>query len=65
MCRSLVSKFYCQVLSIFSRKGLTLCSELNILDDLKIVDYRKFSLMQQTACLVSFNDHYTVIQDYL
>ena len=33
----------------FQGKDFILCFELNILDDLKIVDYRKFSLMQQTV----------------
>ena len=33
----------------FQNKNFILCFELNILDDLKIVDYRKFSLMQQTV----------------
>ena len=35
--------------------------ELNIVDDLKIVDYRKSFLMQQTVSfLVFLNDQYTV-----
>ena len=45
-------------------EGLILCFELNILGDLKIVDHRKFSLMQLASKLannflsVSFNkDH--------
>ena len=45
---------------MFSRQGLILCFEPNILDDLKIVDYRKLSLMQLTNNFlsVSFNkDH--------
>ena len=33
----------------FQGKAFILCFELNILDNLKIVDYRKFSLMQQTV----------------
>ena len=40
---------------------MILCFELNIVDDLEIVDSRKFFLMQQTVSfLVFFNDHYTV-----
>ena len=58
-----VAKFH----QYFQGKDLILCFELNILDDLKIVDYRKFSLMQQTVsflCLF-FNDHYTVWVCYI
>ena len=40
-----IAKFH----QYFQRKDLILCFELNILDDLKIVNCRKFSLMQQTA----------------
>ena len=40
-----ITKFH----QYFQGKDLILCFELNILDDLKIVDYRKFSLMQQTV----------------
>ena len=52
-----IAKFH----QYFQSKDLIQCFELNILHDLKTVDYRKFSLMQQTVqvsflCLF-FNDH--------
>ena len=38
-------------INIFKVRDLILCFELNILDDLKIVEYRNFSLMQQKQFL--------------
>ena len=38
-----IAKFH----QYFQRKYLILCFELNIQDDLKTVEYRTFSLMQQ------------------
>ena len=42
-----IAKFH----QYFQGKDLILCFELNILDDLKIVEYRNFSLMQQKQFL--------------
>ena len=51
----------------FQGKDLILCFEFNILDDLEIVEYRKFSLIQQKQfllCVSFFNDHYYTVASY-
>ena len=51
----------------FQGKDLILCFELNILDDLKIAEYRKFSPTQQKQflfCVFFFNDHYYTVASY-
>ena len=61
--QNFIAKFH----QYFQGKDLILCFELNILDDLKIVEYRNFSLMQQKQFLfcVFFNNHYVLYHSQL
>ena len=57
-----IAKFH----QYFQGKDLILCFELNIRDNIKIVKYRKFSLITNAAKTVSFlcpffNDHYYTV----
>ena len=57
-----IAKFH----QYFQGKDLILCFELNILDDLKIVEYKNVSLLQQKKffSVSFFNDHYYTVASY-
>ena len=46
-----LTTFYCQISSSFSSQGLIDCFELNILYDLKVADFIKFSLCSKQFLL--------------